>query len=111
MSQSEPPSDKRRSSVRELERHETSEEARYRRERTERQEPLQARTPAHETKEDDTDIDEIHDEEERLDRAMELMAETEPTKLDLEVGDLEKVSDDLIIERTEEGFATYLVLE
>lgn len=49
--------------------------------------------------------------EERLERASELMESTEATDLDLEIGEIEKVSSDTIVERTESGFNLYVVVE
>ncbi|WP_181693271.1 hypothetical protein [Natronomonas sp. LN261] len=49
--------------------------------------------------------------EERLEEAEQLMAESEPVDLDLSVGELVKVSPELIIERTETGFNSYVVVE
>lgn len=49
--------------------------------------------------------------EERIREAKELMENTEATDLNLEVGELSKVTSDLIVERTEDGFNMYVVSE
>lgn len=48
---------------------------------------------------------------ERLEEAERLMEQTKATHLQLDVGDLEKVSENMIIERTEQGFNAYVVIE
>jgi hypothetical protein len=49
--------------------------------------------------------------EERRNQARELMDSTEGTNLKLEVGELEKINPDTIIERTEDGFQYYIVVD
>lgn len=50
-------------------------------------------------------------EEQRIKKASELMESTEARDLNLEVGELIKISPDLIIERTQSGFTAYVVSE
>lgn len=61
--------------------------------------------------ESEPDHSESLPKEERLEEAEQLMAESEPVDLDLSVGELVKVSPELIIERTETGFNSYVVVE
>ena len=51
------------------------------------------------------------DKSERLDRARSIMAEGDSIDLQLEPGELEKVGEDIIVEKTDSGFITYIVDE
>jgi hypothetical protein len=58
-----------------------------------------------------SDATESLSKEDRIEKAEELMAKNESVDLDLSVGELVKVSPELIIERTESGFNSYIVVE
>jgi len=47
--------------------------------------------------------------EERIERASELMESIEAQEIEIEVGEIVKPSEDLLIERTSEGFNAYIV--
>lgn len=49
--------------------------------------------------------------EERMQRAKEVMSSTDAIDSDISVGELTKVNEDIIIERTSEGFITYFVTQ
>jgi len=103
MSQSSIPARKERSSISKLEQHRTHDDERRRR-------ADDANPPRKEKNVPEPD-QEAKPKKERIEEAERLMNETEAIDLHLAAGELAKISEDIIVERTESGFNTYLVTE
>ncbi|MFC6904217.1 hypothetical protein [Halalkalicoccus tibetensis] len=63
-----------------------------------------------ETKSTEPDIAELP-EEERLEKAKKMMEESQALELSLEVGEMDRITQDIIVEKTSDGFIVYNILD